>query len=79
MDVSNRTRLIVLLTFAGILSLLIPDGASMGQTVASVQDFTPVRPTALTGNDTGPGFGDSAWIILLALGGFLYLVNKRSV
>ena len=79
MDVNNRTRFNDLLTFAGILFLLIPDGASMAQTVATVQDLTPVRPIALTGNDTGPEFGDSVWIILLALGGFLYLVNKRSV
>ena len=79
MDVNYHTRLVVLLAFAGILAILIPDGQAVAQTVASVQDITTVHPTLLKGKDTNPGFADSLWLILLALGGFLYLVNNRSV
>lgn len=79
MDVNNRTRLVVLLAFAGILAILIPDGTAMAQAVSSVQDITTLHPTVLTGNENGFGFSDGLWLILLALGGFLYLVNNRSV
>ena len=79
MDVNNHIRLVILMTFAAILAILLPDSATMAQTVASVQDVTTVHPTLLKGKDTNPGFADGLWLILLALCGFLYLINNRSV
>lgn len=79
MDVNNHIKFAIFLTFAGIMAILIPENAATAQTVASTQDIATVHPTVLQGNDSGTGFADSIWLILLALGGFLYLINNRSV
>ena len=80
MDVNNHTNFVVLMAFAGILAILIPaGGTAMAETVTSVQDMTTVHPTVFPRTDNGPSFAEDVWLILLALGGFLYLINKRSV
>jgi len=73
MDVKHHIKLSIFLTFASILAIFIPD------TTAMAQDITLAQPTVLPRNDSGMGFSDGVWLILLALGGFLYLVNNRSV
>lgn len=79
MDVNDHTKFVILLTFASVLAMLTPDTAAMAQTVPAVQDIATMHPTVIKGNDSGSGITDSIWLILLALGGFLYLINNRSV
>ncbi len=79
MDVNKHIQLAVFLAFVGTLAILMPESEVMAQTVTSAQNFAAVHPTVLQENDNGTGFTDSIWLILLALGGFLYLINHRSV
>jgi len=69
---------IVVLTVTLIL-YLIPDIAVMAQTELPTQSISMAQKPMLQLSDHALGLTDTVWLIMITLGGFLYIVNSRSI